>query len=253
MKIVKALKQFYQLHLEFPNEEKFDGDFQQLLQIFYFFGFYQPTPSKKRVIYGALTFTILVLTTILGPINNAVKAYYVGDMALVLASCLLISYMVSYAIQIALFSFNQKHIIGIIKEFHLMHEADGEKVIQKLGTKCMVMTKCYNLFLYVAGLSYVVFKFFGLNPYKLIIPAIYDEVAVGYFYYVLSCVNVAHIVCLMPILTACDLLHIICIVRIEAHLKLLCRKVRCCAEDNDLEKSERELVACMRYHVSIIA
>lgn len=253
MKIVKSLNCVLKRYLQCPNVHNFGEDFQGILQTFYLFGFYQPTGSTKGLIYGVVMFLALVLTCIFGSLEYAVKACYAGDVVLSLTSGLVISYMVSLGIQIASFGFNQNRVIGMIKEFHLMHEAEDEKVIQTFQKKCSVMTKGYNVLLQVTGLSYVVFKFFGVNPYKLFIPVIYDDLENGFLYYILSCANLVQLACLTTLFAACDLFHIICIVRAEANLTILFRKLQHCTDNSDMGNNERNLIFCMRYHYSIIA
>lgn len=249
---MSTLKRFYQRYLKCSNKEKFDKDFHQILEVFYYFGFYQSTPSKKRVLYGIFMFIVLVLTCTFGPLNYVLKAYNTGDISSALTSGLCFSYMVSFATQIATFAFNQDSVIAMIKKFHLLHESEDEHVIQDYRKKCLFMMGCYQLLLKLAGSMWIIFKFFGLNPYNLFIPAIYDKLAYGYFYYFLFPLNLVHLACLIPLYTACDFLHIICIVRAEANLKILSEKLRSCTDDIDLKRNEKNLVACIRYHFAII-
>lgn len=259
MKIWKQLKQCYYNFFQCPNEDNFDEDFQKVLQTFYFFGFYRPKNIKERVFYGAFMFTVLLLTCIFGNLNYLVKTFIADEpntiafssgFLLVLS---LLSYLASFATQIILFACNQDRVIQMINEFHLMHEASDQGIIDDRKRKCLLMIRLYNLFLVVGGTTWVVFKVLGLSPYKLLMPAIYDELAVGYFSYgLLLLTNLIHLFCIIQIMVSCDLLHVICIIRAEANLKILCDKLRCCTNDTDLNKNERNLIGCMRYHCAII-
>jgi hypothetical protein len=73
-KVLSRAKKFYVDNLKCPNDGKFDPEFKLMLRILYFFGWYQPQPTKWRIAYGVCTFCGVLVTWSLGFMRYALVA-----------------------------------------------------------------------------------------------------------------------------------------------------------------------------------
>lgn len=86
----------------------------------------------------------------------------------------------------------------------------------------------------------------------LSIPAIYDVLAVGYFWGILVLVNWVHGYFMVMSFIPVESLHLLCVVRIEMNLNYLARKLRGCTGFSEKTLNEEELTECVKYHCEIL-
>lgn len=255
MNIVKRVKQFYHSYIKCPNDDKFDEDFQQILQIFYFFGFYHPKSSKLQTVYGAFMFFFVLQTHVLGNLKDIYIASGLDDknMNKALICAISLSFAMSLKIQIISFVSRQKEIIGMIRGFHLMHEQDNEDSMKIYRQKCSKLVKLHKIIMGSIEITLIIFKLFGFDFFILAIPAIYDELAREYYFNFLLILNILQFTGILMLYNAGDLLHILCMIRAEANLEFLNKKLCHCTDSDNLQENEKSLVACIKHHCRIIA
>lgn len=249
MKLVAYLKRFYHVHLKCPANEKFDDDFGIVLQVLYFFGFYQPKRSKKRIAYGCIMFTVIILMVLIGALKDSLLSLNDGNLNQFIMNGFVFVYSVPAVCQI-LGVASKPQIVELVKKLQNLHEFEDENVMKTYRERCTKIAKFHRLFLASTCPGTILLKFLGL-PFKLFIPALYGELAEGNCLYFLMALNAAHHFCLVLLYAACDLLHILCMVRVEANLKILNDKIRHCTDSYNLRENEKALIACMRYHSAI--
>lgn len=118
--------------------------------------------------------------------------------------------------------------------------------------KFVKLSKCYEHFLHFLVVIFIPLKMAGFDCFKLWSPVLYDELAVGYFYYPLLVVNFFHTLWFEAVITACDFLPILLLARVDVNLRFLCDMLRHCTDNIDLRVNEKELVKCIKYHILII-
>jgi hypothetical protein len=232
MKIVRLctrVNDFYRKHLKCPNEDNFDPEFQQLLQIMYFLGWYQPKPTKKRIVYGICTFFFLILVDFIGVLWNAVAAYSSGNLIIALVNLAIGPFYINLVSQVFLFAFKSKKVISYIQDLHFMHDCDDEESIEVLRKNCSRIGNLYKFSMIVlASLIY----FVGL---KL---SISEELAIGPFYYFFILINFGRVYCLALVIISHDLLPIFCMMRLEENLNLLTNDLRRSMDGKCLQPDE---------------
>jgi hypothetical protein len=251
-KIVEKLKRFYQKYLKCPNTERLDADFHALLQIFYWFGFYQPSPTKTRIAYGAFMFGFIFVTILMGALNKAVTLWEEGDLNLALINVMSFCFVGASSTLVLSFVSNQKGFIDMIRELNGMHEYDHEEAVDALRKKNLIMVKIYRTYMIVAGSAVIALRFVGLKAFRLFMPSIYDLLATGIFNEILLTLNATHVYIAVLVIIACDLLPILCIVRAEYNVKFLCHDLRHCTDSGLVRVSQRNIDACAKYHAAII-
>lgn len=255
MSIVKSVKQFYNTYFKCPNDDKFDEDFQQILQIFYFLGFYHPKSSKLRTAYGAFMFFFVLQTHVLGNLKDIYIASGPNEknMNKALICAISLSFVISLKIQIISFVSRQKEIIGMIRGLHLMHDPDNEDSMKVYRRKCSKLVKLHQIIMGWIEITLIIFKLFGFDFFILAIPAIYDELAREYFFNFLMILNILQFTGILMLYNAGDLLHVLCMIRAEANLEFLNKKLRHCTDSDNLQENEKKLIACIKHHCSIIS
>lgn len=255
MEIVKRMKQFYINHIKCPNEDNFDDEFQTVLQIFYIFGFYQPNPSKLRKAYGLFMFFFVLQTHVMGNLKDIYIAlgFESNNMNKALICAISLSFATSLKTQIMSFVGNQKEIISTIREFHLMHEQDDEDSMKIYRRKSSQLVKFHQIIMGSIEITLFIFKLFGFDFFILVFPAMYDELARKCFYNFLLILNMIQFTGILMLYNAGDLLHILCMIRVEANLEFLNKKLRRCTDSKNLQENERSLIACVKHHCRIIS
>jgi hypothetical protein len=248
VKWVQKLKQLYNNNLKCPNRCQFDEEFYKLLQVLYSFGFYQPKPSKTRVVLGIVMFMLMMITYLAGATKDAVT----GNLNQTLINVTYFCFIGAVATQILSFACNQKKFIGMIKELHLLHKRADDESIENLSTKCGLIVQIYEWFVAVLVVAATVLQLGGLGVFRLIMPSIYDLFAFGLFYPILLTVNFIHVALLGLIFVVTDLMPVICMLRIEQNLKFLLNDLRTCTNTGLFRSSQREINRCAEYHAEII-
>jgi 7tm Odorant receptor len=251
-KIVEKLKSFYQKYLKCRNEHRLDKDFHALLQILYWFGFYQPSPTKTRIAYGVVMFVFLFMTYVMGALNETATTWQEGNLNQALINVMGFCFAASLATLVLSFVQNQKGFIDMIRELNGMHEYDHEESVDVLRKKNVIMVKIYKTFMIVMASALIGLHFIGLKAFRLFMPSIYDLLATGLFYEILLTVNSTHLYVAALVTVACDLLPILCIIRAEYNVKFLCHDLRHCTDSGLIRVSQRNVDACAKYHAAII-
>lgn len=248
----EKFKKFFISHLLCTNENKFDEEFQHLLQIAYLFGFYQPKPSKGRMVYGVFMLFFILVSVVLGSIKDGILSHREGNLGKTVMNVAIAIYSSTFAIQGFKIAFCSSRLTNMVKEFHSMHEWTDEDSLQFYRKRCLWLLKFYSVLTITCMTVLVVAKLFGFNTFTLFIPAIYDSLAVGPFYYFFLCVNFIQGYCFAIAAVSFDLLHIFCVVRAEANLKFLNNSLKSCTDSGNLKRNEKDLIACVKYHWAII-
>lgn len=213
-KVKKALSSYFIC----SNEDKFDDDFLRVLQIYFLFGFYHPTWSKNRIIYGTFMFIFICITVVLGGLKSIFDSWANRSMRQLLLDVPITVYTVLFIAQLVTFIAKQGQIIDFLK---VLHESNNEQLIQSYREKCSKLVKFYTIFLQIAVSSVVTFYFSGFKIFTFPIPALYDELANGDFFYLLLVINIIQYYSATTCFVPSDLLHVLCIVRVGANLELL--------------------------------
>jgi hypothetical protein len=239
MKMCKRVKAFYRKHLKYPNEDNFDPEFQKILQTMYFFGWFQPKPTKTRILYGVCTFFFLILTHFIGVLIEAL-AVYTENSIRALVNLAILPFNIALVSQVFLFAFNSKKVIIRIRELHLMK--DKKWSIEFLKRNCLRIGKLYKVSMIVLiSLIY----FFGQ---KL---SIYDDLAIGPFYYFVILINILRGYCLTLVIISHDLLTIFCLMRLEENVNLLTYNLRRSLDGKLLQAGKRNIKKCSSHRLKI--
>lgn len=256
-KIKLKLKGFYLTHIKYPNEDNVDDDFQKILQIFYIFGFYQPKPSKGRSAYGALMFSFIMLSHIFGNFKDIFISLTGVEQERNLNKALICAISLTFAIplkvQIISFARHPTQVIEMIRNLNFMHSREYEDSMNFYRKLCLRLVKFHKYIMASIEFTLITFKLIGFDFFILAIPALYDELACGSFYNLFLFLNVINFTGILMLYNGCDLLHVLCMIRAEANLDFLGKKLRCCADSKDLRENESNLIECVEYHSMIIA
>lgn len=250
MVLIRRIKTAYSQYLKSLEDQKFDRDFNEIMKYYYFFGFFNPIEKKK--IFAALAFILVVVTYLIGSFKDIVMRKAEGDIPKTIISVFTLAFALSLTVQVLTVMLRFGRITSTIKALQLLHEDTDEDFINVYRRKCFRLLRIYGGSLAATVLCAIPVKCIGYNVYFLLIPAAYDVLAHGDLFYFFMIISFIHTVGLVLLFAASDLLHIFCMVRVEANLKLLNDKIRHCADSKDLKENEKELSACIRYHNEII-
>lgn len=159
---------------------------------------------------------------------------------------------ISHQMIVLLFFARQKEIVQMFRNFHSMQERENDEILNIYRSKYARLMKGLKLFLAVAVMYVVMLKVFRVDYFLLFVPAIYDVMAEGTFYSFFMMVNFVQLSCSVLIYVFGDGLYILCMMKIEAYLDVLCNLLRHCTDDDDLKNNEKNLIACVEYHCLII-
>lgn len=252
MEIVKKCRKFFVEHLKCPNFELYDEEFHQVLQIFYLFGLYQPIPSKQRTALGIVMFAF-ISTCCLGALRHAFIAIRYGSITKGFFNAAVFLNALTHQVQVFSFFWNQKYICQMFRGFHSMHERDHYEIMSVYRSKYFWLVKYYKILLAASEVYLILLKISGDKNFILILPAIYDGMAEEFAYSFFLMVNIVHMSWLILHFIACDSLHILIMMRVEAHLEIFGKMLQNCTADEDPKKNEESLIACVKYHCRIIS
>lgn len=248
------LSKFYSKYIKYPGNDKFKPEFKFILQILYSFGWYNPIttkPTKLRIAYGVFTFSFVLGTFFVGLMRNGITAYLKDDWLLASlnfgAACIVQTFM----LMIAKLALNPEALMNHIRELHSLHEYTDNEAMDILSKKSWQMVKRYTGYMLVLGFSPFLLPALGYNVYDLMIPVIYDHLAIGPLYYPMMFINAIHIILILLVIVVCDTLPELCNTRITKNEKFVASHVLHSTDSDDLEKNEREIEAVRRYHSEI--
>lgn len=242
----KISKNFFQC----PNN-KFDEEFKQIFQYFYFFGFYQPTPSRSRILLGIFSLSFVLLSYILAVLENGIASWKEGNINKISVFFSIIVINVPFLTQLIFFAWNQNKFIVMVKTLQSLHEYRNKDTVQNLSKKLLKMMKFYLYGLFLVLMVLLVSKLAGYGTFKLLLPVLYDRFADGLGFFFLLPLNIFHYICAAYLLAICDLFSIFCMMRLEANLKFLSYDLRHCTDSLDQKENEKNLTACVKYHQAI--
>lgn len=255
MGIVEDFKSFCRYYFRLRNGRdgiKFDEDLHAILQFYYCLGFYQPAPTKKRIVFGILMFIFGPLSYTLGAVKDAWIAYHEEDVTKIVLNVFCMGFGITMITQIVTFVCKRKRIIDMMGQLQSLHEHEDDEAMEVYRRKCKFSVKFYLFYVNFCIVILIVLYCFGYNQYKLISPAVYDVWANGYATYFLLFINTISSVVLTFVFTAGELIHLLCMVRVDANLKFLSEKLRRCADGENLLQNEKDLIACVKYHSATI-
>lgn len=237
---------------QLPDGKAFENDFRQLMNIFYVCGLYRPVASSANFAKSFIIFVLLMVTMLSGVFKDLIMTWICGDIYGTLLFATTCSLIFAVTIQSSNVVLKGGKITVMIKNLQSLHEGNEEsmKVYQDL---CSNLVKYYMIMSPLSIAMLALSKMFGFDFFKLIIPAIYDELAVGSFYNIFLFVSFVHILICSPLFMACELLHVLCMIRIEGNMKILGTKLRSCADGKNFTENEEKLNTCIKYHCAIIA
>jgi 7tm Odorant receptor len=251
-KLVEKLNCFYQKYRKCPNTDRLDKDFHAILQIFYWFGFYQPSPTKTRIAYGVLMFGFIFVTYLMGALNDAATTLQDEDLNQALMNVIIFCVIASLTTLVLSFITNKTKFVDMIRELNWMHEYDHEETVDILRKNCLKMVKIYRFFIIIVGSIKNLLHLIGLKTFRLFMPSIYDLLENGLFYEILLTVNSIHVYLFALLFVACDLMPILSIIRAEYNVNFLCHDLRHCTDSGLVRVSQRNIDACAKYHAAII-
>lgn len=237
---------------EFPNNEKFDQDFQQILQYFYFFGFYHSERlTKHRATYGTLMFVFVVLSFIAGCFKDAVIGFTNSEFIRAMTTLVVGLFALSLPAQIVPLVLKRSDMISMLKMLHNLHEVDEEHLMDVYKKKCFKIMKYYKALLLSEAAILSLLSLLPFYIFDLVIPVAYDTIPTEYFHSLFMIVNSLQAFCMAFLFVSSDLLHIFCMIRIEGNIRNLCYKLNNCTDNKDVQTNENELIACIKHHQAI--
>lgn len=250
---MNKLKSFNFCSFKFTNEEEFDANSRYILNIFYAFGFYHPSPSKARMVYGFMMCTFTIQMYLLGAVKDIISSISNGEMLQAMVNAAAIPYCFTLQVQILTFVFQQPEVIKVLKELQsLMCFNVDERLSEFYKGQYQKIKTFYKLFLTSGTIVLILMKALGFQALKLIIPTLYDVFAEGSFYNFFLILSIIQTIFILVMFFACDFLHILCMTRIEENLATLAEKIRHCTDDTDSEENERKLLDCIKHHCKIL-
>jgi hypothetical protein len=249
--IVEKMEKFYEKYLKYENRQRFDPEFKLMMQILYFFGWYHPNPTKQRKAYGVFMFCFVLLSCYLRCISYTIEGFKNGDFNLGLLSLCSSFIVLPLMVLVASLASNPTKFTEHLHELNIQHEYYNDDKIKELSQKCSKAAKNYVCLIIMIVLVLCVLKLLGYDIFRLIVPSIYDHLAIGVLYYPMMLINLVHLAMIACVFICCDMLPIFCIARIVKNQQLLAVEIRKCADSDRREENEYELKACQRYHVEI--
>jgi hypothetical protein len=250
---IVILKTVYEEYLKYPNDEEFDPEFTQLLQILYMFGWYHPEkPSKWRIAYGVFVFVFTLVSSFVGFARYSGSAIYKGDLpkGLFLAAAALS--LIAFMMQVVFYAFKSKKLDNHIRKLHLRREYyDDDSNMEGFSQKCSRNVKIYKYFVFSTAIIATIFPLVGFNIFPLIYPTFYDDLAVGFLYYPLTFTSAIALYVAAATVVACDMIPILCLLRIIKNQQILASQIRHCADSVNKVENEETIKIFNRYYMKI--
>lgn len=236
----------------YPNFEKFDADFCQLLQIYFLFGFYQPTPSKLRLAYGIISLLLVHVSFFAGIFLEATSLFSEGEYMKTVFLVPVLVFAIPNMSNVCFSMMRSHKVTDLIKDLHSLHEYEDNDAIEACWVKWSKIVKLYKIYLAAVYVIVSILTVLGFKVFIFLFPALYDVYAHGSFFYPLLMVNFVHVGILVATIVTSDLLHVLCMVRVGKNFQILGQKLQHSTDSDDLIENEKNLIACVKYHVNII-
>ena len=229
--------------LKFPDSEKFDDDFREVMKLFHYSGLYRTENTSARL-HNA-SFAFICMCYLLGCIKDTLYYFFEGDVVYVLINGALTTAIFSFAVTVRNFINHQSKIVDLVFELQKLHGSRFNEMMEAYKGFSLKIIKLFEVCCVSAVITMPTAMFFGMSFSTLFYPLIFDVLAFGKLYGLTAVLSIVHIMGLAASYTASDFLHIVCMVRIEANCKILSDLFR-------EAKGEEELTSCIHYHCSIL-
>lgn len=239
---------FYKYLVEkskFPNENEFEDEFRMALNLYRLTGLYRMDSSKKSYAINFIGFMLVVLNYQTGCLRDFIVLFLDGKYFDGLLSGVLMVMTTVGALQILMFMKRQTITVELIKNLQKLHDPADKIELQVHTNRIFRILKGYFKYLVLSAVALIILRSFGFSCSKLLYPMIFNTFAEGNLYVPLLILNYIHIFPLYSAFLACEFLHILCMVRIEANLRVLGTKLKTCTDIDVLN-------SCVKYHCEII-
>ena len=229
--------------LKFEDENLFDKDFGFVMKGFFYTGLYRTESSR---INFWISFAA-PLAMVLGSIKDFFSWIFEGDIVEILINGVLLLFFCTYTFQLWTFWKKQNLIVELVKDIQKLHPREFDLRIEKRyrapTVKLMKRIFLFELFEICLGVALMCF---GVTFSKLMYPLIFDVLAQGKLLYgFCAFLNILHFAFSTMSFSACELLHVLCIARLEGNLKILGDIMKTCADESDL-------ISCVQYQLKIL-
>jgi hypothetical protein len=249
--IVEKVKKFYEKYLKYENRLRFDPEFKLMMQLLYFFGWYHPEPTKHRKAYGVFMFSFVLLSLFFGCISYTISGFSNADLSAGFLNLSASFIILSLMVLIVTLALNSTKLTDHLEELKMQHEYYNDDKIKELSQKSFKAAKVFACMVMILLSTVCVMKALGFGMFRLIIPAIYEHLAISVIYYPMMLINLVHYVMFGVVAVMCDMLPIFCVARIVTNMRFLAHEIRNCTNSDRHEENEYELKACQRYYQEI--
>lgn len=244
---IEKSRRYLKKAVQLPHEEDYDEDFREILKLFHYCGYLNPERSKKR-----WNFAFVWLTYLTGCLKETILQIAYGDIYNVLLGSIMLTMIITASKSIWMFLDKQTEIIDLMKSLQKLHKPKNKEDMEAFTVQISRMVKIYKASNLFSTICLCILSAFGFGYFELIIPVIYDVLAKGFMWRVLFCINAIHSCFASFSYVPTELLHILCIARIEKNLKFLAEDFRNCTVYDDESPKEEKLAACVNYHCEIL-
>lgn len=237
-KLVPKFKLFILAHSDYPSTS--DKHFNKLLRVFYFLGFYHKKSTQRRKIFEFFMFSIIFMNTLFSFI---IDLYYADKKVLkIIASVLFMLRNVIVNSELIYLIIKQTQLRNMIEDFHSCLSVDGA-VSEPDSVLCDKLIAKYKIFILVPATILILTTTILSIQNNCAAPSLYKYCRWKSFIISLNslCLEIGAIVVIST-----DLLPIISMLKLEAIVTILCRKIE------KLDDNERNLDDCIQFHSRII-
>lgn len=237
-KLVPKFKLFILAHSDYPQTS--DKHFNKLLRVFYFLGFYHKKSSQRRKIFEFFMFSIIFMNTLFSFI---IDLYYADKKDVkIIASVLFMLRNVIVNSELIYLIIKQTQLRNMIEDFHSCLSVDGA-VSEPASVLCDKLIAKYKIFILVPATILILTTTILSIQNNCAAPSLYKYCRWKSFIISLNslCLEIGAIVVIST-----DLLPIISMLKLEAIVTILCRKIE------KLDDNERNLDDCIQFHSRII-
>ena len=228
--------------LKFEDEKLFDEDFGLVMKGFFYTAVYRSEKIKRNF---WISFFV-PLTVILGAIKDTLYWFYMGEIVEFLINAVFLICMATCYAEVRNFWEKQETIVELVKDIQKLHPREYDLKIDRNYRKTATrVIKAFMACTFGFELVACVLLCFGITFSTLMYPMILDVVAKGKLYGLLAILNVPHLVLGTICSASGEFLHILCVFRLEANLKILAEKLKNAVNESDL-------ISCVEYHLKIM-
>lgn len=234
-----------QAKLDLPNKHEFERDFYQIMLGFYACGLTHKIPNFKFFIY-----VFSALSFLLGMFKDSISAAMKGDLNFTLLFAAIFSLLMANTVQCYILFKKNSRIVDMMKTMQALHEREDDNEVEAYRNLGITLINLYKIFFGFAFFFLTTMRLFGISACQFILPVIYDVFADDFG--ILLSIHIPHVAYAMVLFITIEMVHVICMIRVEANLKILGEKLKHCADADDLEANEQNLIACIKYHRAIL-